>query len=176
VAVGGGGDSAALIVFGLVLPVLGLIAVRPLRRAERQVSVPPEAFAVLRRADALAGLPTTGIEDLAMISEPAQFSDNECIAPDALYVIGSGAVECEADSRRLGVGDSFGDPLRPDPGQFFARGEVRAVVLRRDAFLGAGRPACAPPGEPSLENCQSALSSMRSETPQRADSSRQAVR
>jgi hypothetical protein len=168
------GDTASLVVFGLVLPMLGLVGLWPMWRAERAVTVPDEAFHLLRRA--LPGLSTTMVEDLALVSGDARFSAGAEIPRNgSLYVISRGSVQLGDDGARLGVGEAVGGPVRCGERHCHAVGEVRALVVEREAFL-----ACAgarpPAAERYLEYSQSAMSSARSDTPQAAASSRHAVR
>lgn len=138
------GDETSLVVFGLVLPVMGLIGLWPMWRAEHAVAVPDEAFGLLRGA--LPELSTTLTEELALVSREARFSSGETLPADgSLYVISRGTVSC--GRARVGVGQTLGDPLHPDAGgvNFVATGEVQAVAVARQDFLACvgGRPSAA---------------------------------
>ncbi|HEY2769710.1 MAG TPA: hypothetical protein VGI87_04045 [Solirubrobacteraceae bacterium] len=134
------GDNTSLVVFGLVLPVIGLIGLWPMWRAERRIEVPRETFESLRSA--LPALSTTLLEELALVSQEVRFRSGETVpAHGSLYVLTRGSVRRHGD--RIGVGEAFGDPLRSGADQFIAEGDVRAVVIPRDTLLAcaAGRPA-----------------------------------
>ena len=92
------GDSTAVAVAGLLLPAVAVVALGPLRRAERSVTIPPRALELLGELPLLAALPSAAIENLALCATRERFEQGASILDpdqinDSLYVIDAGAVE-----------------------------------------------------------------------------------
>jgi cyclic nucleotide-binding protein len=110
------GDRAAVVAVGLALPAIAIVALRPLRRAERAIRIPPRALERIGALPLLAHLPVSAIENLALGATVEHFETGDAIlnrdqANDRLYVIDSGAVECAAEQGpaiRLEAGSCFG--------------------------------------------------------------------
>jgi hypothetical protein len=112
-----GGIRLALVIAGLVLPVLAVVAYTAVRRAEASAILPERELAIMRRLPMFAPLPLTALEHLARSLEPVAFGIGERVIiqgepGDAFYLIEKGAVEILHDGHReatLGPGDGFGE-------------------------------------------------------------------
>jgi Cyclic nucleotide-binding domain len=110
------GDRTAVVVAGLTLPAIAVVALRPLKRAERAVSIPPQTLELIGELPLLAHLPTSAIENLALRAASETFATGDVIlhherANDRLYVIDVGAAECAAEqgpATRVEPGSCFG--------------------------------------------------------------------
>jgi hypothetical protein len=140
------GDSTAVVVIGLLLPVVGLIAFRPLRRAERGISIPQRPLELISRLPLLAAVPGSAIETLALHARAERFEPGASLGGGErgrrLYVIDTGAVRCTAEDgteQRLGEGDYFGGPaiLHSTPGHtaITALTAVTAWAISRADFI-----------------------------------------
>jgi hypothetical protein len=131
------GETEALVVGGLVLPLVALLAIPALRRAERQVEVPDAAFRVLRSLPAFAQLPRATLENLALCAGEERFEADGAIHGNGFRAIASGTVE--VDGARLGPGDCFGEAalLRDAAPAVPATAvtEVTTVTIARAAFI-----------------------------------------
>ena len=115
--VGLGGIQLALVIAGLVLPLLAVVAYAAVRRAEASAILPERELAIMRRMPMFAPLPLTALEHLARSLEPVTFEIGERVITqgepgDAFYLIEKGAVEILHDGHReatLGPGDGFGE-------------------------------------------------------------------
>ncbi len=137
------GAKAALVVAGLVLPVLALLT-RPRLRALDRATAAPEATALLRRVPMLAALPEPVLERLAReaIEVPVRAGMpilREGEAGDRFYVVKAGTVEILG--RRFGPGSGFGEIalLRdvPRTATALAVTDVELVALARGPFVAA---------------------------------------
>jgi hypothetical protein len=112
-----GGIRLALVIAGLVLPVLAVVAYTAVRRAEASAILPERELAIMRRLPMFAPLPLTALEHLARSLELVAFGIGERVIiqgepGDAFYLIEKGAVEILHDGHReatLGPGDGFGE-------------------------------------------------------------------
>ena len=98
------GDQAALVVAGVLLPLLALVSVRQFGDAE----VPERALSLLQDAPALAGLPPATLESLALCARPQELTAGEELDPSRFHLIASGTVGLEGDER-LEEGGCFGE-------------------------------------------------------------------
>jgi CRP-like cAMP-binding protein len=130
------GDKEALVVGGLVLPVVALLALPALRRAERAVVVPERPFSVLRSLPPFAHLPRATLENLALCAAEERFEPEQAIHGNGFRAIAAGTVELEGT--QLGPGEWFGESslLRAStPLAATALTEVATVTLTRAAFM-----------------------------------------
>ena len=137
------GAEEALVISGLVLPVVTLLAAGGLRSIDR-AAVRPEATGLLRGVPFLAALPEPIVEQLAAASTETSVRAGEVVIRagdpgDLFYVIEAGEVEIEG--RRFGPGESFGEIalLRDIPRTATVTAATDAVLhaLDRDEFLAA---------------------------------------
>ena len=135
--------EAALVITGVLLPVLALLT-RPRLRAIDRRATAPESTGLLRGVPLLASLPEPVLERLARESAPVSFPAGATIVRegepgDRFYVVESGTVEILG--RPFGPGDSFGEIalLRdvPRTATATARTDVSLVTLERVPFVAA---------------------------------------
>jgi hypothetical protein len=135
--------EAALVLTGVLLPVLALVT-RPRLRAIDRVAVAPEATELLRGVPLLAPLPEPVLERLAREAEPVSFPAGATIVRegdrgDRFYVVSAGTVEILG--RRFGPGEAFGEIalLRdvPRTATATAATDVSLVTLEREPFVAA---------------------------------------
>ncbi|MGH2383221.1 MAG: MFS transporter [Candidatus Limnocylindria bacterium] len=141
--------QAAMIVTGLLLPILALITSRLVRHADAAAVVPHHELALLRGVPMFAPLPLTVLEQLAGGMVPARFSPGESIvregeAGDDYFLIASGVAEVLQGGRRIAIlrdGDGFGEIalLRdlPRTATVTVLEAVEGYRLARPAFLEA---------------------------------------
>jgi MFS family permease len=151
------GIRAALILTGLVLPVVVLISARrllPLDRVEPEIA---RRVALLRSQRIFAPLPDATLEQLARRLEPRSVSAGTNVirqgeAGDRVYLVDAGALQVFVDGRPappLGAGDLFGEIalLRdvPRTATVTAASDCQLLTLGRDEFLAAvtGHPRSA---------------------------------
>jgi MFS family permease len=143
------GIRGALVVAGLLLPVLVIPAWPILRRLDRGSDVPAHRLERLRAIPFLAPLPEATLEQLGRaVSEEQMKAGDEIVRQgepgDRFYVIDSGSAEVLVDGRStafLGPGDYFGEIalLRdvPRTATVRAREDGLLLTLTRDAFVPA---------------------------------------
>ena len=143
------GLQGALIITGLILPVLALVGVTGVRRAEAAAILPERELAAMRGMPLFAPLPLTALEQLARSLVPVSFAVGERVLTqgepgDCFYLIESGMVEIIHDGHRettLGAGDGFGEiALLSDRPRTASVEVIEPVVgyrLLRPAFLEA---------------------------------------
>ncbi len=141
------GTRAALIVIGLLCPVLAALSVPRLRRLDEAVGVRDLDLALLRQVPMLRALPLPSIEQLARGLEPVTVAAEQTVfsqgdVGDRYYVIESGIVDVVGDGTvvtTLGPGDGFGEIalLRRTPrtATVVARTEARLQTLTSERFL-----------------------------------------
>jgi MFS family permease len=143
------GTRGALVVAGVLLPVLVLTTGRTLRRIDATATAPVAEVELLRRVPFFASLPEASIERLA------RRADEESAAVDtwlvrqgepgeSFYVVRSGTAVVLVDGEptaTLGAGDYFGEIalLRdvPRTASVRAQTELALLVLNREDFLAA---------------------------------------
>jgi len=111
------GVQTALVVIGLVCPVLAVASWRRLRAADRSVDVLDVEIELLQQVPMLRTLPLPSIEQLARGLEPVTVAAGEVVfrqgdVGDRYYVIDSGEADVVGDGRivaSLGHGDGFGE-------------------------------------------------------------------
>jgi MFS family permease len=143
------GARGALVVSGLVLPVLVVPSWPLLRRIDREAVVPTDRVERLRAVSFLAPLPEAVLEQLARaaVEEPAS-AGAEIVRQgdrgDRFYVVSSGSLQVSVDGAEmatLGPGDSFGEIalLRevPRTATVKARTDALLLTLDREAFVPA---------------------------------------
>ncbi len=143
------GLQGALVITGLVLPVVAAVSFRGVRRAERSAILPERELAAMRRVPMFAPLPLTALEQLARSLEPVSFASGERVITegdpgDCFYVIESGTVAIIHDGHRqttLGAGDGFGEIAllsdRPRTATVDVTDPMTGYRLPREAFLEA---------------------------------------
>ena len=143
------GIRAALVVAGLLLPVLVIPAWPVLRRLDQGSVVPVHRVERLRAIPFLAPLPEATLEQLARaVSEERMKAGDEIVRQgergDRFYVIDSGSVEVLVDGQltaTLGPGDYFGEIalLRdvPRTATVRVREDGLLLALAHDAFVPA---------------------------------------
>ena len=141
------GTRAALIVIGLLCPVLAVLSWPRLRRLDEAVGVRDLDLALLQQVPMLRALPLPSIEQLARGLEPVTVAPEQAVfsqgdVGDRYYVIESGEVEVVGDGAvvaTLGAGEGFGEIalLRRTPrtATVVARTEVRLQTLTSERFL-----------------------------------------
>jgi hypothetical protein len=147
--IGAVGLQGALIVTGLVLPVLALVSFPAVRRAEASAVLPERELAVMRRLPMFAPLPLTALEQMARSLVGVTYGAGERIVTqgergDCFYLIESGTVAIVHDGHReatLGPGDGFGEIAllrdRPRTATVEALEPLVGFSLPREAFLEA---------------------------------------
>jgi len=143
------GIRAALVVAGLLLPLLVVPTWPVLRRLDRGAVVPAHRIERLRAISFLALLPEATLEQLARAASEKQMKAGDEIVQqgergDRFYVIDSGAVDVLVDglpTATLGPGDYFGEIalLRdvPRTATVRAREDGALLTLTHDAFVPA---------------------------------------
>jgi len=145
----GVGARATLLVAGIFLPVVAVLAWRPLMRIDAAAPGPPPEVDLLRGVPFFSPLPEATLERLASSLVARRAVAGEAIVTqgepgDLFYVIEDGEVEVEIDGapvRRHGPGGFFGEIalLRDVPRTATVRAliETRLVAVERDEFLAA---------------------------------------
>ena len=143
------GLRGALLVVGVVLPLVVLARWRALATLEANTPVPEREYRLLRGVGMLAPLPVARLEELARHLVPVHIAQGEPIiregeVGDRFYVIGSGEVEVTERGRFRRTefaGDCFGEIalLRdvPRTATVVARTDVELLALDREEFLAA---------------------------------------
>ena len=143
------GLQPAMVVTGLLLPILALITNRVVRAADVAAVVPHRELALLRGVPMFAPLPLTALEGLAGGMVPVHFAPGESIvrqgeAGNDYFLIASGAAEVIQDEQRIAIlrdGDGFGEIalLRdlPRTATVTALEDVAGYSLPRPVFLEA---------------------------------------
>ena len=143
------GLDGALILTGLVLPILAVISYAGVRRAEASAILPERELAAMRRAPMFAPLPLTNLEQLARSLVAVSFEPGERIITqgepgDCFYLIESGTVAIIHDEHTettLGAGDGFGEIAllgdRPRTASVDVVDAFTGYRLPREAFLEA---------------------------------------
>jgi MFS family permease len=141
------GTRVALVVLGLVCPVLAVASLARLRRLDRAVGVRDRDVALLQQVPMLRALPLPSIEQLARGLEPLTVPTGETLfhqgdEGDVYFVIESGEAEVVGDGRvvaTLGPGEGFGEIalLRQvrRTASIRARSELHLQALPSDRFL-----------------------------------------
>jgi MFS family permease len=158
------GSRGALVVAGLVLPVLVLPAWPLLRALDRAAPIPVERIERLRAIPIFTPLPEATLESLARALVPVTAQADEEIVRqgepgDRFYVVDSGSVDVFVDGAAVATldsGDYFGEIalLRdvPRTATVRAREAAQLLALERDDFI----PAVAG-FAPSLESANAVI-------------------
>jgi hypothetical protein len=137
----------AIIVSGLVFPVVAAAIYRSVAGSEAGAHVPERAFGLVRALPLFRSLPVATLETLSIRSTERSYAGGTQIVRagdhgDAFFVVAEGEVAVEVDGgarRRMGAGEFFGEIalLRdvPRTATVSAIGGVTAVVLDREHFL-----------------------------------------
>jgi MFS family permease len=143
------GIRGALVVSGLILPVLALVSWRRLGQINDRVVIPERELALLRRLAIFAPLPAATVERLAMNLVSIHRPSGETVCRtgeigDRFYVVGAGELDVAVDHappRRLKAGDVFGEIalLRdvPRTATVTTLTDVDLYGLDRDTFVSA---------------------------------------
>jgi CRP-like cAMP-binding protein len=141
------GVQNALIVIGLVCPVLAVVSLRRLRGLDRSVDVLDADIGLLQEVPMFHPLPLPAVEQLARGLEPVTVAADQVVfrqgdVGDRYYVIESGEAEVVGDGRvvaTLGPGEGFGEIalLRRTrrTATVVARSELLLQALGSDRFL-----------------------------------------
>jgi MFS family permease len=139
----------ALLLVGIVLPVLVVARWRALVRLEASAPVPEREYQLLRGVAMFAPLPVVRLEELSMRAHHVAYHAGETIIRegepgDRFYVIAEGEVDVTEGGRfrrTEPAGDCFGEIalLRsvPRTATVVARTDVDLLALDRDEFLAA---------------------------------------
>jgi MFS family permease len=145
----GAGSDVALIVSGAFLPIVAVLAWRPLTRIDAAAPGPAPGIELLRAVPFFAPLPETTLERLAARLDRVTIPAGEAVvrqgeAGDLFYVIEQGEVDIEIDGEivhQRGPGEFFGEIalLRdvPRTATVRARTDLLLMALERDEFLAA---------------------------------------
>jgi MFS family permease len=143
------GTKGALVVAGLLLPVLVVPAWPVLRRIDRETVISVERLQRLAQVPFLSLLPESTLEQLAqaVVEEPMSVGQElvrQGEPGDRFYVIDTGSVDVYVDGQlttRLGPGEYFGEValLRDTPrtATVHAREDGLLLTLSRDSFVPA---------------------------------------
>ena len=141
------GVQNALIVIGLVCPVLAVLSLRRLRGLDRSVDVLDADIGLLQEVPMFHPLPLPSIEQLARGLEPVTVAADQMVfrqgdVGDRYYVIESGEADVVGDGRvvaTLGRGEGFGEIalLRRTrrTATVVARSDLQLQALGSDRFL-----------------------------------------
>jgi len=141
------GIQPALIVIGLLCPILAVISWRRLRMLDRSVDVLDTEIGLLQKVSMFGTLPLPSVEQLARGLEPVTVAADRAVFTqgdigDRYYVIESGEVDVVGDGRvvaTLGPGEGFGEIalLRRTrrTATVVARSDLRLQALGSDRFL-----------------------------------------
>jgi MFS family permease len=143
------GIGVALVVTGLVLPVLTLLSRPGLARIDEEFKPPLRRLELLRGIPIFAPLGPAVIEGLAHSLEPRSFKAGDEVVTqgepgELFYIIDSGTVEVFEDGRKVreeGPGEHFGEiALLRDVARtatVTATSDLELLALERDEFLDA---------------------------------------
>ena len=146
-AIGAWGLRPALVVIGLVCPVLAAVSWWRLRALDDTVGAHDEDVGLLQRIPMLRTLPLPSVEQLARGLEPLHVAAGDVVfhrgdVGDRYYVVESGEVDVVGNGRilvTLGPGEGFGEIalLRRTrrTATVVARSDVRLLGLLSDRFL-----------------------------------------
>jgi MFS family permease len=141
------GERGALVVAGLILPVVLVPLWRPLVRIDATSESFTDEVELLRTVPIFAPLPVPELERLAKALAPVHVVGGSTVflqgeKGDLFYVIRSGSAEVEANGRRvrvLGPGESFGEIALirdvPRTATIRALTDVDLLALERDVFV-----------------------------------------
>lgn len=141
------GVVGAMVVAGVLLPIVGVVVLRTLSRGEAAVRIPFQEIALLRRLALFAPVPAPALEAAAAALTGVDVPVGEAIiregeVGDRFYVLESGSVTVEQRGTviaRLGPGSSFGELALvrdiPRTASVVAATDARLLALDREAFL-----------------------------------------
>ena len=141
------GARGALVVAGLILPVVLVPLWRPLVRIDATSESSPEEVKLLRGIPIFAPLPVPEIERLAKALSPVRIDAGSAVfreseSGDRFYVIRAGTAEVEIGDRHvrtLGPGESFGEIALvrdvPRTATVRARTDLDLLALDREVFV-----------------------------------------
>ncbi len=152
------GLRGELVVVGLVLPVLAVVALRPLQSLDRRLQVRDVEIDILRRAPMFALLPVPTIEHLALSLRRRSLPAGTVLfrqgdVGESFYVVDQGEAEVVGDGEVVGTvahGDFFGEIALlhdvPRTATVRARTDLTVLEIDRGDFLavsgyGASRDA-----------------------------------
>lgn len=141
------GLRAALIVAGVLLPVIAIASAAAVRRADSAAVVPHRQVELLRGIPLFAPLSMVVVEQLARSLEPIRHPAGTSVilqgdVGDAYYIVSSGRADVVHDGARIGevgAGDGFGEIAllddRPRTASIVVREPLEGYRLPREAFL-----------------------------------------
>jgi MFS family permease len=142
-------ERGALVLTGLVLPLLAVLSWRRLTDLDRRLGVRDDEIDMLRNAPMLRALPVPSIEHLASRVQRRRFAAGAVVFDQgddgrAFYVIVDGHADVMGDGvliATMGPGDSFGEVAlvgeRPRTAGVRARSALQLLELDDGAFLDA---------------------------------------
>jgi MFS family permease len=143
------GPRGAFVAAGLLLPVIGLLALTRIRRLDATALQPGPGFALLQSVPMFGLLPQATLEQLSRDLVAADFAEDTLIVRqgddgDRFYLVKTGSVDIIKDTAVIAVttaGGYFGEIalLRDVPriASVRARGSVTVYTLEREPFLQA---------------------------------------
>jgi cyclic nucleotide-binding protein/MFS transporter len=166
VLIAGLGTRGALAATGALLPVLALLAWRPLRKLDETIAGAPRNLELLRSIPIFRPLPPATLEQLTHELEPLHVPAGQEIirqgeAGDRFYIVAAGEVEVRVDGQPSGTlhaGDYFGEIalLRdvPRTATVTALTDLDLLALERDEFISAvtGHPESAEAAHATIAN------------------------
>lgn len=141
------GLTRAMVVAGILLPVVAIGVRRSVGRGEAAVRIPFREIALLRRIALFAPVPAPALEAAASALVPVSMPAGSAViregdVGDRFWVLDTGEVEVERGGdviARLGPGASFGELALirdvPRTASIIARTDVELLALDRGAFL-----------------------------------------
>jgi len=143
------GVRGALIAFGAILPVLGILSWHRLGAIDRAYALPERQLGLLRANPIFAPLAEAQLEQLARALDEEQVAAGTTVVRegepgDRFYIIAAGDLDVSVDGaqvRTLGEGDHFGEIalLRevPRTATVTARSDADLYALDQDEFISA---------------------------------------
>ena len=139
--------SGAMVVAGVLLPLVAVLVLRTVARSEAAVRIPFREIALLRRLPLFAPVPAPALEAAAAALVPLTVLDGATViregdVGDRFYVLDSGSVTVNQGGvviARLGPGSSFGELALirdiPRTASVLAATDVGLLALDREGFL-----------------------------------------
>lgn len=149
IVLGAVGIEAALIAFGVLLPLVAAVSWPVIRRVDESGMADPRQLALIRGEPLFAPLSLATVEHLAACLDPARFDDGDFLIRQgepgrSFFLIDQGTAAITRDERLVrvvGSGAGIGEIALlddvPRTASVQAVGEVRAFSIEREEFLEA---------------------------------------